>query len=191
MRIEPIEAFEAGELYFIHYGALPYDQESGADASEVFAFRVNSTLDETPPDAPSLTGFSWHEGYDSTWDISYAYYAVEYQTSTDVAYLKLEFSDSERLMTRFHFTHLARNLWSRALRGSRGTPLEERRYLRMTAYDLAGNASDSVSIGRVLEQDNESDDGSSEEGGQPGNEGEPSGCAGWVSPGGFSCSWAL
>ena len=96
VRIEPIEAFEAGELYFIHYGALPYDQESGADASEVFAFRVNSTLDETPPDAPSLTGFSWHEGYDSTWDISYAYYAVEYQTSTDVAYLKLEFSDSER-----------------------------------------------------------------------------------------------
>ena len=47
----------------------------------------------------------------------------------------------------------------------------------MTAYDLAGNASDSVSIGRALEQDNESDDGSSEEGGQPGTK-EPSGCAG-------------
>ena len=38
VRIEPIESFEAGELYFIHYGALPYDQESGADASGSLLF---------------------------------------------------------------------------------------------------------------------------------------------------------
>ena len=43
---------------------------------------------------------------------------------------------------------------------------------------LAGNASDSVSVGRVLEHANEDDDGLSEEGGQPAEEGEPSGSAG-------------
>ena len=52
----------------------------------------------------------------------------------------------------------------------------------MTAYDLAGNASDSVSVGRVLEHAIEGDDGLSEEGGQPTEEGEPSGCVGMGEP---------
>ena len=50
------------------------------------------------------------------------------------------------------------------------------------APTIAGNASDSVSLGRVLEHANEDDDGLSEEGGQPADEGEPSGCAGMVEP---------
>ena len=109
-----------------------------------------------------------------------------------MAYLKLEFSDSELFDDAISFSQLARNpLVESPAEEAEARYSQNATIFRMT-HDLAGNASDSVSVGRVLEHANEDDDGLSEEGGQPADEGEPSGCVpGWAGPGGFSCSWVL
>ena len=141
VRVTPRESFEPGQTYMIHYGEFAHDVEYPEKELDQFVFRVSSEADDVAPDAPVISDVRWKTSYNETWDIHHQFYEVDYEVGADVRYLQLEFSHTPDFENVLSFYSLRYSSFGD--RGAYlGTVLEEREYLRMTAFDLAGNASE-------------------------------------------------